>query len=55
MLEQIRSRTQTTFAKVILVIIIIPFALLVLIHILSSVGSDIILLQLMENNYLSRT
>ena len=41
MLEQIRSRTQTTFAKVILVIIIIPFALFGIDSYLSSVGSNI--------------
>jgi len=41
MLEQIRSRTQTTFAKVILTIIIIPFALFGIDSYLSSVGSNI--------------
>ena len=41
MLEQIRSRTQTTFAKVILVIIIIPFALFGIDSYLSSVGNDV--------------
>ena len=41
MLEQIRSRTQTTFAKVILIIIIIPFALFGIDSYLSSVGSNI--------------
>ena len=41
MLEQIRNRTQTTFAKVILAIIIIPFALFGIDSYLSSVGSNI--------------
>ena len=41
MLEQIRNRTQTTFAKVILVIIIIPFALFGIDSYLSSVGNVI--------------
>ena len=41
MLEQIRNRTQTTFAKVILVIIIIPFALFGIDSYLSSVGSNV--------------
>ncbi|MDC0127310.1 SurA N-terminal domain-containing protein [Methylophilaceae bacterium] len=41
MLEQIRNRTQTTFAKVILGIIIIPFALFGIDSYLSSVGSAI--------------
>ncbi len=41
MLEQIRSRTQTTFAKVILVIIIIPFALFGIDSYLSSVGNNV--------------
>jgi len=41
MLEQIRNRTQTTFARVILVIIIIPFALFGIDSYLSSVGSNV--------------
>jgi len=41
MLEQIRSRTQTKLAKVILGIIIIPFALFGIDSYLSSVGSNI--------------
>ena len=41
MLEQIRNRTQTTFAKVILAIIIVPFALFGIDSYLSSVGSSI--------------
>ena len=41
MLEQIRKRTQTTFAKVILGIIIIPFALFGIDSYLSSAGSNI--------------
>ena len=41
MLEQIRNRTQTTFAKVILVIIIVPFALFGIDSYLSSVGNVI--------------
>jgi peptidyl-prolyl cis-trans isomerase D len=41
MLEQIRNRTQTTFAKVILAIIIIPFALFGVDSYLSSVGNNI--------------
>jgi peptidyl-prolyl cis-trans isomerase D len=41
MLEQIRNRTQTTFAKVILVIIIVPFALFGIDSYLSTVGSVI--------------
>ena len=41
MLEQIRNRTQTTLAKVILVIIIVPFALFGIDSYLSSVGSVI--------------
>ncbi len=41
MLEQIRKRTQTTFAKVILGIIIVPFALFGIDSYLSSVGKNI--------------
>ena len=41
MLEQIRNRTQTTFAKVILGIIIVPFALFGIDSYLSSVGNVI--------------
>lgn len=41
MLEQIRNRTQTTFAKVILGIIIVPFALFGIDSYLSSVGNSV--------------
>ena len=41
MLEQIRNRTQTKLAKVILAIIIIPFALFGIDSYLSSVGSNV--------------
>ena len=41
MLEQIRNRTQTTLAKVILAIIIVPFALFGIDSYLSSVGSNV--------------
>ena len=41
MLEQIRNRTQTKLAKVILAIIIIPFALFGIDSYLSGVGSSV--------------
>jgi peptidyl-prolyl cis-trans isomerase D len=41
MLDKIRNNTQSKFAKIVLVIIIIPFALFGIDSYLSSIGDDV--------------